>query len=329
MGYKSTIIYELVANGAAKAAGLQKGDIIMNVDNKSTVNVALKNVVAMIRGEEGTTVKLVVDRNGSILTYNIVRKKFTNASANAASITPSGTTEKSSYELEFDEFLNDEKSAAPAEEKKPVKTNSNYELDFSGFNLNSSQSAVSIPSETVTIGSQTWMKKNLDVTTFRNGDLIAEAKTYAEWENAYKARKPAWCYYNFDPANGVIYGKLYNVYAVTNAKGLAPSGWHIPSKVEYDKLITALPDNAVTGTKLKNIGEGGYAFVQGGYKSQDGFIDSGKRGVWWTSTQKTIFGAWVSSANDGAYAFSLYSNQNRFYDFAYSIEGLSVRCVKD
>lgn len=231
----------------------------------------------------------------------------------------------------------DDESETPAksnaEEKKTQTTSdttgpSSYLLEFSQFNLGNNTPAAKTPA-TVTILTQTWMGSNLDVTTFRNGDAITQAQTDSDWEVAYTSKKPAWCYYNYDQTNEAKFGKLYNVYAVTDARGLAPSGWHIPDKEECDKLITALPDNADTGTKLKSIGEGGYAFVQGGYKSQNDFISSGKLGVWWTSTKKTIYGAWGASVNDGAYAFSLYFEHNRFYISEYSSEGLSVRCIKD
>jgi len=84
---------------------------------------------------------------------------------------------------------------------------------------------------TVNIGTQTWMAKNLNVSIFANGDPIPEVKTNEEWKKAAEEKKPAWCYYENDPANGAIYGKLYNWYAVSDPRGLAPKGWHIPIEV--------------------------------------------------------------------------------------------------
>ena len=49
-------------------------------------------------------------------------------------------------------------------------------------------------SQTVTIGSQVWMNKNLDVNTFRNGDTIPEVKTIEDWVKAGENKQPAWCY---------------------------------------------------------------------------------------------------------------------------------------
>ncbi len=90
--------------------------------------------------------------------------------------------------------------------------------------------------KTVDLGNQTWMAENLNVSTFRNGDTIPEVKTTEEWIKAGKEGKPAWCYYDNDTANGRIYGKLYNWYAVDDKRGLAPKGWHIPSNNEYGNL---------------------------------------------------------------------------------------------
>ena len=60
--------------------------------------------------------------------------------------------------------------------------------------------------QSVRIGKQVWMTRNLDVSTFRNGDSIPEAKTVGEWKAYTYAQEPAWCYYENDPANGAIYG---------------------------------------------------------------------------------------------------------------------------
>ncbi len=105
--------------------------------------------------------------------------------------------------------------------------------------------------EGIKIGTQTWSAKNLDVSTFRNGNPIPEAITNEEWEKAGKQGKPVWCYYNNDPKNGKIYGKLYNWYAVNDKRGLAPEGWHVPTDAEWATLITYLGGKDVAGGKLK------------------------------------------------------------------------------
>ena len=64
------------------------------------------------------------------------------------------------------------------------------------------------PYQSVNIGKQLWMTENLDVSRFRNGDLIPEARTSEEWRAAVEEEKPAWCYYNNDPKNGKMYVQL-------------------------------------------------------------------------------------------------------------------------
>jgi uncharacterized protein (TIGR02145 family) len=106
--------------------------------------------------------------------------------------------------------------------------------------------------QTVTIGTQTWTTKNLDVATFRNGDPIPEAKTDEEWKAAVENKQPAWCYYDNKAANGNKYGKLYNWYAVVDARGLAPIGYHIPTDDEWTVLSTFLGGEDVAGKKMKS-----------------------------------------------------------------------------
>jgi len=106
------------------------------------------------------------------------------------------------------------------------------------------------PYKTVTIGTQVWMKENLNVSTFRNGDPIPEVKTDEEWKRACDEGKPAWCYYDYDPKNGTKYGKLYNWYAVSDSRVLAPSGYHVPTDEEWKIIEEFLGHDA--GTKMKS-----------------------------------------------------------------------------
>ncbi|OYU82891.1 MAG: hypothetical protein CFE24_13750 [Flavobacterium sp. BFFFF2] len=85
----------------------------------------------------------------------------------------------------------------------------------------------------VNICTQVWTNKNLDVTTYRDGTPIPQVTDSNAWAALTTG---AWCYYNNDPANGAIYGKLYNWYAINDPRGLAPLGWHIPTKNECVSL---------------------------------------------------------------------------------------------
>jgi len=120
--------------------------------------------------------------------------------------------------------------------------------------------------QTVTIGTQVWSTKNLDVATFRNGDPIPQAKTEEEWEAAGDNKQPAWCYYENNTANGTKYGKLYNWYAVNDARGLAPTGYHIPTDEEWTALSTFLGGEDVAGKKMKSS-SGWNSYKTGGSKT--------------------------------------------------------------
>ncbi|MBM3920821.1 MAG: hypothetical protein FJ347_06290, partial [Sphingomonadales bacterium] len=146
----------------------------------------------------------------------------------------------------------------------------------------------------VSIGGQVFMSKNLDVSTFRNGDPIPQAKTYEEWGRAGENQQPAWCYYNNDPANGAKYGKLYNWYAVNDSRGLAPEGWHVPSDAEWTILTDYLGSDA--GTKMKSktgwnengngTNSSGFSGLPGGTRNYNGtFYTIGYDGYWWSSSE--------------------------------------------
>lgn len=81
-----------------------------------------------------------------------------------------------------------------------------------------------------------WTTSNLNTSKFKNGEPIKEAKSDEEWVDALNNGIPAWCYLNNDSSNGKTLGKLYNYYAVTSLKGLAPQGWHIASDFEWEMV---------------------------------------------------------------------------------------------
>jgi uncharacterized protein (TIGR02145 family) len=181
---------------------------------------------------------------------------------------------------------------------------------------------------TVDVGSQHWMVKNLNVDHFANGDPIPQAQTAEEWETASNEKRPAWCYYNSDPSIGSTYGKLYNWYCVNDPRGLAPSGWHVPSDAEWTKLIDYLGGETEAGTKMKSTsqwkdnGNGDnssrIAGLPGGFRYSDGtFENIGLSGTWWSSSEE-------------ASNRTLYFNGTKVVRYTYpKSSGFSVRCIKD
>jgi uncharacterized protein (TIGR02145 family) len=182
--------------------------------------------------------------------------------------------------------------------------------------------------DVVTIGSQIWTSKNLDVETYRNGDVIPQVQDQNAWSNLTTG---AWCYYNNDASNSTKYGKLYNWYAVNDPRGLAPNGYHIPTDAEWTKLSDYLGGVSEAGTKMKsnggwdNDGNGtnssGFSALPGGSRFNDGsynYIGSG--GGWWSSTKFSHSVAWDRVLNYFNGDVARYNSSKTF--------GFSVRCVR-
>ena len=168
-----------------------------------------------------------------------------------------------------------------------------------------STTATSVDEAEGAIGKQIWTSKNLNVTTYRNGEVIPEVKDAKAWANLTTG---AWCYYENKTVKGTTYGKLYNWYAVNDARGLAPKGYHIPTDAEWTILTESLGDEA--GTKMKstsgweNNGNGnntsGFAglpgdccYVNGNFDAIGGFTHYlGVSGCWWSSSEGSANGAW-------------------------------------
>ena len=195
--------------------------------------------------------------------------------------------------------------------------------------------------ESVRIGNQEWMARNLDTDRFRNGDLIPHIESYEEWEKVGENGQPGWCYYDNDPENGKKYGKLYNWYAVNDPRGLAPESFHVPTDREWTILVEFLGGENMPGYKIKSDegwtswededgeiqnGNGdnssGFNALPGGYHQGDGsFDDIRNQALFWSDTE-----------NNSGLARCRYLN---FYNsFAFEISynkklGFSVRCLRD
>ena len=93
-------------------------------------------------------------------------------------------------------------------------------LVFLSFNINA---------QVITIGTQTWTTKNLEVSTYRNGDTIPQVESESYWA---KLSTGAWCYSEKD--NGTVYGKLYNWYAVKDDTWLSPKWFSHTQRCRVD-----------------------------------------------------------------------------------------------
>jgi uncharacterized protein (TIGR02145 family) len=209
--------------------------------------------------------------------------------------------------------------------------NIKFQLRALGNNIGTVKNVI----ETIMIGTQEWTTKNLNVSRYRNGDIIPEVRNQKEWD---KLTTGAWCYFNNDPKNGAIYGKLYNWYAVNDPRGLAPKGFHIPSDSEWQILIDYLGGKKIVGGRIKKTSilypdwstfDNDFSGLPGGFRNF-GFIDDwegdryfggfggiGKGTVWWTSSED-------------ANSIHVYSQSNEV-DLSLSRwkMGYSVRCIRD
>lgn len=134
------------------------------------------------------------------------------------------------YEIELIIMRNDYRNKSWA--LRPFYDSIVKSFDLDVFKNQNPGSVAELPF--VKIGDQIWMSQNLNVTHFRNGDIIPEARTKKEWIEMGRQQKPAWCFYENDSTNNKILGRLYNYYAVSDPRGLAPNGWKIPQKGDFN-----------------------------------------------------------------------------------------------
>lgn len=200
---------------------------------------------------------------------------------------------------------------------------------------------------TIKIGEQEWLNKNLDVSKFRNGDIIPEAKTDEEWKDAALHHKPAWCYYNYDPNIGRKMGKLYNWYAVKDSRGLAPKGYHIASAEEFNSMIKLLGydrfDNKseeIIASKLKKnddswincknkSNESGFSALPNGWITDiGGFYDINERANFWTSSGYSAYFRNELIYRPSDFTIDFFSCRGSGASLLGPGTGMAVRCIK-
>jgi uncharacterized protein (TIGR02145 family) len=207
----------------------------------------------------------------------------------------------------------------------------------------------------VEIGNQVWMAENLTVAKFRNGDLIPQAKSIEEWKLASNKNQPIWCYYEFNDANGLKYGKLYNWYAVNDSRGLAPTGWRIPSPSDFGEMKAFSPENrsylkdeenpyfvsnndmldkiisdikSKTGWDKNGTNASGFNALPAGFLEfsnvlrKGAFYSKGESTYFWTSVCCTSFDSSASALQLNKYTSNIGGNQPKENCY-------SVRCIKE
>jgi uncharacterized protein (TIGR02145 family) len=207
---------------------------------------------------------------------------------------------------------------------------------------------------TVTIGTQVWMAENLRTTKYRDGSNIPVVTDNTQWANNYNngnpLQQPMMCWFNNDQATYTAnkFGALYNWYAINPAtngnKNVCPTGWHVPTDAEWNKLTKFLDPTADTtqccsntaGGKMKSTGtqywlspntdatnSSGWSGLPGGARNPNdgtfGYVAS--NGYWWSSSESSTGYAWFRG---------LYYTDGNMYRFGnVKSDGFSVRCVRD
>jgi uncharacterized protein (TIGR02145 family) len=187
---------------------------------------------------------------------------------------------------------------------------------------------------TIVIGTQEWMAENLRAYTYRNGDAIPFVPDNS-W-NSLLTGASCW-YFNDSAAYDCPIGKLYNWYAVSDARNVCPSGWHVPVAAEWGLLNSYLgPGSIVWGLagKLKSSGTNYWIVNTGTNESGFSALASGIRtdylGEWYGGGQQSYW--WTADQTGGQTAVALslfvYSSVLSGGDTP-KTHGASVRCIKD
>lgn len=202
----------------------------------------------------------------------------------------------------------------------------------------------------VKIGTQAWLVENLKTTRYSDGTSIPLVTDNTEW---YNLSAPGYCWYDNDATgNKNAYGALYNWYTVATGK-LCPEGWHVPDDSEWkimeDYLIAngfnfdgSTTDNLIAKALASTtdwevssfpgvVGNTDYPLkrnvtkfsaLPGGNRLSLGLFEYiGGAGVWWSSTEESLTGAWSR--------FILSTSRSMTRTNLSKNGGLSVRCVED
>lgn len=191
---------------------------------------------------------------------------------------------------------------------------------------------------TITIGDQVWMAENLRTTRYRNGDSIAHREGN-QWAGATEG---AWCYFDDDAQLDGTVGKLYNGHAVTDARNIAPEGWHIPTAEEWWALNDFVSRNTgssgslskalasknawaestyplTAGNDPQTNNSTGFNALPGGVRKSDssfGYRSFNYDGYWWSAADMMLN---INYNNPEPNV--LFESSKGF--------GCSVRCIKD
>jgi uncharacterized protein (TIGR02145 family) len=177
----------------------------------------------------------------------------------------------------------------------------------------------------VTIGYQCWTKENLKVSRYSNGDVIPVIINERIWESQTSGMR---CWYANDSISfEEPYGNLYNWYAVSDKKGLCPSGWHVPTDVEWSTLTDYLGGENLAGRKLLSSGtnETSFSALPGGQRYSRGYFTNIGNMAFYFSSTESGYHAWFRLLYPGSVIRTDQTDSN----VSFKSFGGSVRCLRD
>lgn len=196
--------------------------------------------------------------------------------------------------------------------------------------------------ETVLIGNQCWFAENLRNSQYANGDSIPLLEGSSDW---CTTNSGAQCYYLNDEIHLNTSGRLYNWHAISDARGLCPAGWHIPTDLEWVELevflgmdeLEAINSTSWRGSiadSLKSkptetppwdgINSTGFSAIRGGWRDGHngcGFYEMPNETFFWSSTLASSNSAFLRRLRSGYIQIERPPGLLRL--------GVSARCLKD
>jgi len=217
------------------------------------------------------------------------------------------------------------------------------QLDALEFVCGSSYSYDGHDYATVLIGGQCWFAENLRSENYTDGSVIPADLDDAAWSATTAGAVTVYDEGGSNEGtNLATYGRLYNWYAVDDARGLCPSGWHVPTDGEFMTLEMELGMSYTDangmgyrgtdqGTQMKSSASdspawngtntSGFSGLAGGARdSGGGFYGEGNYGYFWSASANGA-SAWYRRLLGGDTEVNRYNSYLR--------AGFSVRCVRD
>ena len=184
--------------------------------------------------------------------------------------------------------------------------------------------------DVVSIGNQCFSKANLNVSKFSNGEQIPEITSNSQWATT---SSPGWCYYENNSENGLIYGKLYNAYALSDPRNIAPEGWRVPTYEDWEELFEYLGGVDIAGKHMKVSGEGNFGASNTGTNSSGFSALPGGRRVGFTGSSNggtfSVGGQWANFAVVNFGSFYINDGDDVYLSSGSANNGNSVRLIKE